>query len=700
MLTASKFCFAALLAAFLCQTQARHDGDSESEDFRNFTRCSWNCKVIDSGSFKQTKTIFAKSKVIQVVVIYRKKVDEKSCVNQVPFNSSRVTIENWQTWRPANPSSNFAHIIDRVLNLLFSSHLEEKSEIKVDCNITRTPCTMETNRDSVLPEVIIQGHLATDLEVNFESINMSNSTGNNTDNQLNRSEGWEDANLPLGILVVVLFTAFLYYSPAFLCFFSPTLVTKNGVRYISLEGASPVSLRYQIANYFYSEVDNLRHKTKKLIAQAVLVPLPFLVPAVVFYHMIIQRLQRESIPVRFRFILDFSQPFMLVCLISYFLQAVYDSFFNVTPIKTPCFVCRSVKSNLTCNDKLPRRILNHLRIQPLIIMKCWRLFCRRHVSYCKISRVILPSWKASISWFLRVPILIVFLSTIPIVTVLLLAGMLIAALFSILFLTSPFIILTDVTRVNVDSGSVFTSLPVLVFLRIFVTSPAIVGATLVLFGASLTFFMVIATLFILLLSEKGLPYVVCFVLILYYLLSSYSSFVNKYQDLSLMLFKFYKQLRIKQYDQISDDELPMNLEQIDTPNSDTRGVVVRIPQDLFDVACDKLMPLRESVGILFLKVILILTFVSLTFLFILRFNIGATPVMRALATFFTGSFPKILGISGIGDRQRKLKATIIEEKIPEIVRDYVNGTSNIYEMVAGDENGLVDDQSNLFENTV
>lgn len=700
MLTASKFCFAALLAAFLCQTQARHDGDSESEDFRNFTRCSWNCKVIDSGSFKQTKTIFAKNKVIQVAVIYRKKVDEKSCVNQVPFNSSRVTIENWQTWRPANPSSNFAHIIDRVLNLLFSSHLEEKSEIKVDCNITRTPSTMETNRDSVLPEVIIQGHLATDLEVNFESINMSNSTGNNTDNQLNRSEGWEDANLPLGILVVVLFTAFLYYSPAFLCFFSPTLVTKNGVRYISLEGASPVSLRYLIGNYFYSEVDNLRHKTKRLIAQAVLVPLPFLVPAVVFYHMIIQRLQRESIPVRFRFILDFSQPFMLVCLISYILQAVYDSFFNVTPIKTPCFVCRSVKSNLACNDKLPRRILNHLRIQPLIIMKCWRLFCRRHVSYCKISRVILPSWKASISWFLRVPILIVFLSTIPIVTVLLLAGMLVAVLFSILCLTSPLIILTDVTRVNVDSGSVFNSLPVLVFLRIFVTSPAIAGAMLVLVGASLTFFMAIAILFILLLSEKGLPYVVCFVLILYYLLSSYSSFVNKYQDLSLMLFKFYKQLRIKQYDQISDDELPMNLEQIDTPNSDTRGVVVRIPQDLFDVACDKLMPLRESVCILFLKVILILSFVSLTFLFILRFNIGATPVMRALATFFTGSFPKILGISGIGDRQRKLKATIIEEKIPEIVRDYVNGTSNIYEMVAGDENGLVDDQSNLFENTV
>ena len=62
MLTASKFCFAALLAAFLCQTQARHDRDVESEDFRNFTRRSWNCKVIDSGSFKQTKTIFAKSK--------------------------------------------------------------------------------------------------------------------------------------------------------------------------------------------------------------------------------------------------------------------------------------------------------------------------------------------------------------------------------------------------------------------------------------------------------------------------------------------------------------------------------------------------------------------------------------------------------------------------------------------------------------
>ena len=32
MLTASKFCFAALLAAFLCQTQARHDGDGISPD--------------------------------------------------------------------------------------------------------------------------------------------------------------------------------------------------------------------------------------------------------------------------------------------------------------------------------------------------------------------------------------------------------------------------------------------------------------------------------------------------------------------------------------------------------------------------------------------------------------------------------------------------------------------------------------------
>lgn len=107
-MAASQFFLAVLLAAFQCQTQAYDKEFNGSEDLRKVTKCSWNCKVIESDLLEKIKKDFTKTRVIEVAVIYRMIVDEKSlsCANQSSrsevVNSSRIITEKLQIWRPAN----------------------------------------------------------------------------------------------------------------------------------------------------------------------------------------------------------------------------------------------------------------------------------------------------------------------------------------------------------------------------------------------------------------------------------------------------------------------------------------------------------------------------------------------------------------------------------------------------------------------
>ena len=122
--------------------------------------------------------------------------------------------------------------------------------------------------------------------------------------------------------------------------------------------------------------------------------------------------------------------------------------------------------------------------------------------------------------------------------------MLLQALFAIL-LTSRVAMLCDISRVfnavhfHNRCLRFFTC-----FIVLSVAIPVLLGSwwlirTFDSFGGLFTFL----SLFVLLLSEEGLPYVACLVLVLYYLWSSYNSFTDKYQDLALELFKYYKSER-------------------------------------------------------------------------------------------------------------------------------------------------------------
>lgn len=701
MLTATQFFLAALLAACQCKTQVRSEVFNDNESFKNVTKCKWNCKVIESDLPKQINTNLAKNRVIIVTVKSRIKVDETFCANETSLYSSTVATKKLQIWRPENNTkpASFAQAIERVVNLLFSSDCKTCRvfrEIQAVCNLTRTRPLLknETSSDpAVLPDVI-RGHLR-DLEINFDSMNISNdynSTGNSTSNHFERSEGLNAQILAFAMVFVI---AFVHYSPAFFCLFCPTVVTENGIRHISLEGTSPIGIRSLVGNYFCSEDDeNLCNRTKRFIARAVLVPLPFLIPALAFDYIFFHHDQTGDIGSEILVTFDLRQPFFLVWLTFYFLQAFFDSFFNVSAIKEPCLICRFLKPKLRCNDNLPRKILNHLRLQPLILVKCGRLFCRCLVRYSKMYRFILSSWQlswresyASTSWLLRFTMFIVFLLTIPFAAVIILVAMLVVVTISTLRFTSPIGVITSIGAPKVVIKRNYCFLCILAFIRRFLSHIILVAAYIVLFEAACGFTTAIAILFYMLLFfEKGLPYLVCFVLFFYYLWSSYSSFTNKYHDLSLMLFKVYKQTQ--QDDEIFGEEPQMDLEKLLCMpcNSFSKRYEVKIPVELLNMACEELMPIREGVCILLLKVTLILSFVYLTFLLILRFDFGATPVMQALATFFTGSFPKILAIYFDGKRQRRLEYTVIEENVPKIVRDYMKRTPMTIEMVTFKDN--------------
>jgi len=88
------------------------------------------------------------------------------------------------------------------------------------------------------------------------------------------------------------------------------------------------------------------------------------------------------------------------------------------------------------------------------------------------------------------------------------------------------------------------------------------------------------------------------------------------------------------------------------------------------MACEELMPIRDNVCVLVLKVTIIVSFVFLVFSIAILTNVGATPVMKAFLTFLTGIFPKIVAIYIDGGRHRKIEDMITEQRIPRILREY------------------------------
>lgn len=704
MWSVSQFSFAAVfVASFVCMqanglfpASAQYHDHGTSSDFaiiqapKNNTKCSWNCEITDSISPDQSTTAFDKMGVIALMVKYEMKVNKK-CEKQTGETSGNAT-EFFTIWLPASEVKN---IIDTLLEVrrITSSNVKLSCSLQPLVTLTGPTGTTSTFNDDYLSPSL-RRHLE-EHGISKDRITFDCSTDDEFSRQACVTRGnstlvilrmiFKGIRYPVyeGVLIIVSLVAFVCYGPAIICLFSPTVILVNGQHHHVLKGASPVSFRSLVGNFFFSRVDTffMKYETRLLILRLVVYPLLFLPPAV-FCNWLLQPSRGKPFEWTYvniyLFISDLSQPFMMVCLVCYALKAFCDSYFKIwLTKKRQCDICEEWKNPeiSRCSGQLPDQIITHLRLQPLIIKEWWILFLEVLGVFVKMSHDMLSSRKTvPLFRFSGVVGFLFLVCSIPVVIILSLSVLSFVAL-SVMFVTTP---LTDCLYPNAwflyYSGrlEVLQRWQFVRFVECFIEMLAFFGAYVVLYFASLGVFVLMVA-FLLYLSAKSMPFIVLFFLVCYYSWSCYSSFTKEYHDLGLTLFKFH---RSNGQDHGSKEGVAMMSTH---PEKAQNALTVRenidntmyIPEELFYIATGKLMPIRKRVCVLVFKVALTLIFVFLVFLLIVNYNEGATSAMKALIILLIGSSPKFVTIY-IERRWKRNCEMVMEECVPKIVQEYID----------------------------
>ena len=670
MLSSYQLCFLVFVVAQLGENLSHSTDEEHSLDrFSSDSRCAWDCTITKSNFSRECHDpVFTKKRLIKFNVIYDLFVNTK-CLNQTSYKTFGYFTDDFSVWIPANNTlSSFSRGIKGIWHL-FHRCLEE-GEIRGFCNLEPgTPTT-----------------LASPTDLRTEAANTIEDKGY----ELITQNPWR--NVLTSVLLIVLSALCSHYILALLCLFSPTLVMETGgIRYIVLEGASPVSIRALVGNnVFFKDCSTVActwYQTGKTFIVRLLF-IAFLIlliaPGVIVYNIT----PGSS---------DFyylTHPFIRVCVTLYFIKAVYSLLFYHAGVSTEvrdCMACHEFKSNpggaCLCVD-LPRRILNYIKVQPLILAKCWSLFIGGLQIYFQIIFLL---WKGYTRWVIRVSLVLIFLPSFPFAFILSLLVSLVASFF-LFSATTPLVVAFHFSwqalLSKLHRSSLFVRLPALkilvVFTNICIGLLSTFGGYCLLLSACLGVLLtlLLALSIFLLFPEKSLPFAACILLFCYYLLSNYSSFTEGYHDLSLTIFNCYK----KQIDEISHEEVHLNTT-INPSDDKQNGGLVKIPKELFDVACEELKPVRESLCLLIFKVVFIASFLFLVFYLTMQLDFGVKPLTKTVVAVLTGLFPKIVRRYFDGERQKRVEALIIEEKAPKIVEAYL---SSVLRANEGQENSGAD----------
>ena len=645
-------------------------------------RCIWNCSVHEAdltGLKRQMETSTSNQKAIRLGVQYEKIVDDK-CANKTSVNSSEYVSE-------------YCHVClvnKRLVSLMTANESLVNEFLQIKHREIRAICTLKPANTTVAsPKNYIRRSSAICHLINLPSYQFVKAASLGPCMNIIIPDSWKNSTkglkVPFSLVewlkvdfnhvewpkTVLIFFSFVfiavfqYYSLAFLCLFYPTEILQDGVTHITLEGASPVSLRSFAGNYFFSRKEGIWCKAKTFILRVFIIPLPFIASATAFADFERDGLFKMSLYIRLFIVSGFC----------YCFQAFYTSFFSKRSLKAkPCFLCKFFKpETLSCQDELPRLIKNHLRLQPLILVECWRFYKRSLLNYFKMSPTVIPSYKFSRVFAIRLVLFISLLLCIPVVAAALLIVVSLLTSTAILF-TSPAAALSMVlyrpSNLNLKMPNSFFILFILIHVALSCVSWFGVFNLLLLTASGALNALVYV--FVHSFSEENLPYVACFVFVLYYIWSSYSCFKKTYHELALALYDCYKDSKRTQFQDVpstSDQlpKLPNNTHDLDN--------LIAIPKELFEMACEKLSPLREGVCILILKITVIVSFVFIVFSLAMVFSFDTTPLLKTLLTFLTLSFPKIVAIYIDGGWKKKLRARAMKEKVPKIVEKFIIETS-------------------------
>ena len=679
-----QLCFALLLTALGLvseATESKVDVVSTVESSEQEFKCGWNCEYMESDVSHSVNWAFRTGELLlRLEFQYEERVNP-NCVNETSEVSRKVGSTRWQIWSVNRKTPSIA---SKALRKFFDLSLRTFNMsfriFKANCTFNFTQ-TKSNNSQEHLKELSPREYFKEIIRLTVAP--MGNICKNeNEQNDLHGNETcimiteytqdpFSSLTEIIGFLFMIVFT---FFGPAVVCVFCASEVTHQGIRQITVEGPSPVGFRRLIGNYFFSVENSFWHRMRKFIMRVILLPIPFLVPALYVEYLLYQNALPQQTSVKETTYLF--RPFRMVCYGCYVSQALFFHFIirEPNPAVSVMWPPKSGREDedftwIYSRQELPERIHSHVYIVWLAVKTFWSISWDITVSGCQEFKnyfIDLLSCTMSLSSFSRFLCKTIFTS----IGIFLLALSTMMVDLFILIFSFPIVTLCNYANfslwkdVNINfihPYLLFSVRLVVVLLEICISCLAAMGVTFVLKSAA---WGVIILLLLTLTSDllkENLPFVSFCVVVSFYLWSNYRSFTQEYKDLAMKLFEQRTELNKGQGYHIEN--------------------VRRIPKQLFDIACEEIMPFRYAVRKTLLNSFL--SWIFLYFIYSLTMLIYTSHITKALVIFLVGSFPMMASIL-LRKRQGNIKAAGINESARGIVQEYSKRTHPLIQS----ENGL------------
>ena len=681
-----QLCFALLLITLWRVSEATETKEDVVLSYENRTtvdesneqefKCGWNCKYMDSDLNDDMNWAFRKGKVLlRLAFLYEERMDP-NCVNGTSQVLRTVSSTRWQIWLTNSKVPIIASkALEKFSDLSFRNFNLSYRTFKANCTFNFSTFNSSQKRFSELSPRDYFKEI-----IRLTVVPLGNICKNETEQSylhenetcIMISEHTQDYFLPwmqnrIGFLFMIFFT---FFGPVVVCTFSASEVTHQGIRQITVRGPSPVGFRRLIGNYFFSLENTFWHRMRKFIMRVILLPIPFLVPALYVEYLLYQNALPQQTSVKETTFLF--RPFRMVCYGCYVSQALFFHFIirEPNPAVSVMYHPKSGSKNedftwIYSRRELPERIHSHVYIVWLAVKNSWDIT----VSSCQEFKnyfIDLLSCTMSLSSFSTFLCKTIFTS----IGIFLLALYTMAADLLILILSFPIVTLCNYANfslwkdVNINfihPYLLFSVRLVVVLLEICISCLAAMGVTFVLKSAAVGVIILLQLTLTSDLLKENLPFVSFCVVDSFYLWSNYRSFTQEYKDLAMKLFEQHAELNKGQGYHIENVRI--------------------IPKQLFDIACEEIMPFRYAVRKTLLNSFL--SWIFLYFIYSLTMLIYTSHITKAVMTFLVGSFPMMASIL-LRKRQGNIKAAGINEGARGIVQEYSKRTHPLIQS----ENGL------------
>ena len=650
-------------------------------------RCNWTC-VVDNKStdfVEEIKARLGKFRIVSLDLTLRQYVDDK-CLNQTDFYNSSKPADAWM-WSTLNTLTHEKNVFYRhqvgsngssVTLFIKSVQGQIKGNVICTFNLSKDPNSQQPHSSindliaKVLmeeveeaPEVWQSGAVLCNKEREQNSLYVCLNLDKKTE-----SMEWPVRTLSAGeggVTILILVISILFF-PAVLCLFSPTQVCSiKNIDLIVLEGPSHISIRGLVANFVSKEslkllAKSCLHFLFNLLISFAILSFPFDSHPFSFANLYKSLHKRITDPCG---IVTLNVMFTICFLCS--IRGLMRVCFTRWSFKQPCFVCHFLNAVKTFHhdqaSELKDEIEQHLRIQPLIIPKCWHLVS----DYFKKLRMYLPKWDdedptrrlwANICLFISALVLLIALLVLLVI-------FLVFILF-LLFYSCPMSTIFDFYASKIiitDGGHRYLLAYHVMLLSVKLILPYAGVVSLLLLMSASAFIKALTTIS----SVENFPFVTFVVLGIFYCSKCYYSFTRKYDDLAAKLFRVLKK-RVQQDGNLHAHILKHNK-------------MKAIPESLFDKACQETMPLAEHICELLLRIVTILISFCLIYI-IVKETQGVPERIKNTATLLVGPIPMIIEMVVLkkGDKMKELKQEELDEKISSIVDEYYNNPADWIEL--------------------